>query len=98
MKPLDPIAPTIVAAVLWPGSVVLRGFVLAKLWLWFAVTTFGVPAIGIAQAIGLAMMLALITYQPGLSKDDRSPLFDLAFSALLSLFALAAGALVAWFL
>jgi hypothetical protein len=40
-------------------AVVVRGFVLSKLWGWFVASTFNVPTIGIAQAIGIAMMLSL---------------------------------------
>lgn len=36
----------------------LRGLVISILWGWFAVPLFGLPAIGIAYAIGLSTLLA----------------------------------------
>lgn len=39
----------------------LRGWALAYLWLWFVVPFFGLPAMGIAQAIGLAIVVGFLT-------------------------------------
>lgn len=44
-----------------PVSMILGGLTLSVLWGWFIVTTFGVQALGIAQAIGLAMVVGYFT-------------------------------------
>lgn len=40
-----------------------RGFVLCKLWTWFVVSTFGVVALNIPQAIGISLISSFLTYQ-----------------------------------
>ena len=42
-----------------PIFTALRGFVLHRLWAWFVVP-LGVPAIGIAHAVGLAMLVGFL--------------------------------------
>jgi len=37
------------------------GYVLSKLWAWFVVTTFSLPEISIATAIGLALIIGYLT-------------------------------------
>lgn len=49
----------------WPWG----GFVIAILWGWFLVP-FGLPSITWAEALGIAMVLALFTHQ--YSSDDES--------------------------
>jgi len=39
---------------------VLRGWVLSYLWLWFLVPV-GVPAIGVAHAMGMSLLISLFT-------------------------------------
>jgi len=42
-------------------SAILNGFVLVKLWSWFIVPTFGLPALSIPLAIGIALTAKFIT-------------------------------------
>ena len=60
----------IIALITFIGVVeaLLKGFVLSVLWGWFAVP-LGVPAIGIAGAIGIALLVGMLSHQAG--KDDR---------------------------
>lgn len=39
------------------------GYVLTILWGWFVVPTFGMPALQLAPAIGLAMVVSYLTHQ-----------------------------------
>lgn len=56
------------------GIAALNGFMLSYLWQWFVVP-LGVPAIGIIQAIGICMIVSMLTYQPWPKSDDEgSPL------------------------
>jgi hypothetical protein len=50
--------PTIVA--LYVAAILARGFVLTILWGWFAVPVFGLPALSIAAAIGLTVLLSYL--------------------------------------
>lgn len=43
------------------GLIVLRGFVLSRLWLWFVVPSFGIAAISIATGIGFSFIAVLLT-------------------------------------
>lgn len=54
--------------VLFPLGVMWSGYALSKLWAWFLVPALGVPALSIPAAIGLAMVVSYMTYQP--TKDD----------------------------
>ena len=47
-------------AIAWVLLIILDGFVLMTLWLWFVVP-LGPPAITIGHALGLSLMLALAT-------------------------------------
>jgi hypothetical protein len=42
---------------LFLAAILTRGFVLTVLWGWFAVPVFGLPALGIAPALGLTVLL-----------------------------------------
>jgi len=54
-------------------SAVSKGYVLSVLWGWFIVPIFGAPALGVVPAIGLAVMLAYLSYRAyGHQKDERS--------------------------
>jgi len=39
----------------------LKGFILSKLWVWFLVASLGVPAINLVTAMGIAIILSLLT-------------------------------------
>lgn len=83
--------------------VMLRGFVLSKLWLWFLVP-LGVPAIGVALAIGIIVLVNLLTSDPNAAKDDddKEPgaqiVGRMVTSVMMSLMAWGIGAIVASFL
>lgn len=49
-------------------TVMLRGFVLSRLWQWF-IAPLGVAQIGIAQAIGISILVGLLA-KDGKPKDD----------------------------
>lgn len=42
---------------------IIRGWVLTYLWHWFAVPIFGVPELGIVQAIGISLVIAFLTHE-----------------------------------
>ena len=45
------------------GLVTLDGWILTKLWAWFVVTTFHLPPLTIAPAIGLTGTVGYLTHQ-----------------------------------
>lgn len=63
----------LIAVLLTPVHWVLDGWVLSILWGWFAVPTFGLPALSIPTAIGLRVILGYLTPMPGNhnQKDDK---------------------------
>ena len=75
------------------ATAIMRGYVLSILWGWFVVPIFGVPQIGIAQAIGVAMVVSLMTHQyvPQKEKDRWMPVIT---ALLTPVFALAIGWIV----
>lgn len=55
----------------WPLTIVLRGVTLVAYWSWFIVP-LGLAAIGFWHALGLSSLLALLTHQVDLDKEDGS--------------------------
>ncbi len=47
----------------------LRGWVLSVLWRWFLVP-LGLPGLGVAQAWGIATIIAMLVFQGGRSDED----------------------------
>lgn len=47
-----------------PWLLLIRGFTLMKIWQWFVVPIFNMPSIGIAEALGLALLIVTITPTP----------------------------------
>jgi hypothetical protein len=76
---------------------ILRGFVLSQLWLWFLVP-LGVPVVGIAQAIGISLLVSMLTVSSHKSSDDddfwTGAIGNLLKSLLMSLLAWGMGAIV----
>jgi len=78
------------AAIIVPLAM-LRGFVLSTMWAWFVVP-LGLPAIGIALAIGLSLTVGLFS---GLSpKRDEKPWVQIAAGFVAPLLTLFCGWLV----
>jgi hypothetical protein len=50
-------------------TVILEGFVFATMWGWFIAGTFGLSLLSIAQGIGIAMTVRLITNQSNIAKE-----------------------------
>lgn len=55
-----------------PLIYVFDGYVLSVLWKWFAVPVFHLPALAIPYAIGISIIMSLLTHQevPAEKKDD----------------------------
>lgn len=51
------------AALIIAASSILNGWVLTKLWAWFVVPVFGLPALGVATAVGLGLIVHHLTHQ-----------------------------------
>lgn len=76
------------------ASVVLNGYVLSVLWGWFIVPVFGLPALTIPVAIGIALVISFLTHQLNLNDGDETGWKQLAFSFLHPLLTLLAGWIV----
>ncbi len=69
---------------------VYRGWVFAILWGWFAVPLFGLPALSIPAAIGIAMVVSMLTMRSSdPAKENQWATFTA--QALAPLFALLIG-------
>jgi hypothetical protein len=53
------------------GGFLIKGYVLAQLWAWFVVTKFAAPPLSVAQAIGLAVVVAFLTKDYSSSDDKK---------------------------
>lgn len=64
-------------------TALVNGFTLATLWAWFIIPTFGLPALGIASAIGLAMVVSFLTYQYSSKKEESDGFVEDMLKALM---------------
>ena len=72
-----------------------KGFVITLLWAWFIVTTFHLPALGLAAAIGLSCVSAILTWQYG-PKDIKDIEENNHQAIILSFFYPALTLLIGW--
>jgi len=75
-----------------PISILLKGFVLSKLWFWFMVP-LGVVPISLAHAYGLAILIALFTHQSQKPAEEGT-LGQMAFRMFIMSIG---GPLIVWF-
>jgi len=68
-------------------GIIWRGYVLSIVWAWFMVGTFGLPALSVAQAIGVALVGSALThrYVPSTKGGSLEPIADMVFAPLLIL-------------
>lgn len=78
-------------------SAVYRGWVLMLLWAWFVSPTFGVPALRIPTALGVAVLVGMLTFNPT-GKESRSFTEALACSTASTTVALVVGWIYSLFL
>lgn len=52
-------------------TTLLNGYALSVLWGWFVVPAFGVPALSVPAAIGLAMVVGMMAKQIEINDDDK---------------------------
>jgi len=66
-------------------TVASSGYATKCLWNWFAAPVFGLPAINILQACGIALLAAILTHQANpYSSEDRSEAGQALLHVLLS--------------
>lgn len=80
---------------------IIRGWVLTKLWVWFIVAPFNAAPLGVAQCIGLSLIVGFLTKESAHCDDKRpamkrfwagmaqifiDPLFLLLFAYVVSLY------------
>lgn len=74
-------------------SAVVHGIVLRQLWQWFMVP-LGLPAVGIAHAIGIGGILKYLTYQPFLKTQKVDWKEHLVFALVYPIFMLLGGYII----
>lgn len=83
-------------------DVVLSGYAISVLWVWFVVGTFNIAALSIPQSIGLALLVSYMTkqYQNTETSKDAVEAFGKALFLMLAKagFALAVGWIVTLFM
>lgn len=77
-------------------AIVLNGYVLAKLWMWFIVPTFNVNPLRIIECLGIAMLIHYVI--PLKSDGDKTFVVKLIEGVLLALFTLGIGWILVQFM
>ena len=72
MKELDKISNLIFRLLVLAATTVLGALVFRDLWWWFATNTFGVKALTVPQAWGLALMVNLLTLRVRSDSEDAN--------------------------
>lgn len=97
----------LVGAVIFLGTIgvmigltsVLRGLVLTKLWAWYMVPYFGLPAIHISLAIGMYLIFQLLRGTDLIYQDHKQDTWNTLFLVIMHpLFALLIGWVAKFFL
>jgi hypothetical protein len=63
------------------GGSIWSGYVLSVMWAWFVVPTFHLPQLSIAIAIGLSMVVRMLTYTPQEGEKKKSDTADTIISS-----------------
>lgn len=89
----------LLAIVLVTPVLVLNGWTLSALWGWFVAPVFGLPALGLAQAIGISTLVRFATYTPRYKVTTVRAFADALLHAVLHpLIVLAGGWIVSRFI
>lgn len=77
---------------------ILEGWVLTVMWGWFIVPAFGIAALRIPHAIGLALVVGMLTHRVRKPENTPETPFFLAMSLITPLIFLAIGSVVKAFI
>jgi hypothetical protein len=83
--------------VICPLTIMLNGYAISVLWGWFIVTTFGLVALSVPQAIGMSLMVSYLTHH-SLQKDEHSTGEKIAIAILKPILALGFGWIITLFM
>lgn len=86
-----------VKLLLVPFAVAWKGYVLHLLWLWFMVP-LGLPAIGVALACGVGLVVSYLTVDLGVERKDHDLPSTIALMVLVPATMLIGGWCIRWFL
>jgi hypothetical protein len=89
----------VLAAIFFGGAAIVlealwSGFVLSVMWKWFIAGAFGLPQIGVAQAIGVSLVVGMLTHQRPRGDGDDDFGEAIAYGLLAPLVVLVAGWIV----
>jgi putative flippase GtrA len=94
MKIIGIITTVLITLILSP---IWRGYALSKLWLWFIVSTFGAAPLGIAQSIGLALVVSFLTHQYDSYEDkEKSATERMVTGVVIAFLSPAMALLIGW--
>jgi hypothetical protein len=77
-------------------EVVLSGYAISVLWVWFVVDTFNIAALSIPQCIGLALLVSYMTKQYQNDKQEGTATEQLIKAVFILLFKTAFALTVGW--
>ena len=69
---MKPLMSTAFSLIISTAILAWKGYVIVKLWNWFVVNQFGLSAISISEAIGLGLLVNLLSYQFSLTDNDAT--------------------------
>lgn len=77
--------PAVVISTAWSG------YVLSILWGWFVVPVFHLPGLSIAQAVGLAIVVGMVTRDLNVKREEQDAMSAFAVPLLYNLLMLGIG-------
>lgn len=81
-----------------PFVAIWDGYVLTVLWRWFVVPTFHAPALSIPAAIGIALIVVMLTHRTRKPEDDPEYGLVLLYGIFVPAVALFWGWVVTWWM
>jgi hypothetical protein len=79
-----------------PITLLVRAFVLRKLWTWFIVPGLHAPVIEIPVAIGISLIVTLLVLHPGIKQDEKYAATPFYMKSLASVLTALFGLGLAW--
>lgn len=74
---------TIAGILVYALGVVVRGYVVSWLWLWFIVPLWGLAALTVNQSIGLSFIIAVLTHGSKKKKESDISFFKIVIDSII---------------
>lgn len=72
----------IFATILYIPAAIVRGFVVSQMWLWFVVPVFGLPLLPVIPAVGVTLLVSVLTHETSTTAKDGTDVLGIMVSSI----------------